>query len=35
MSVALLFPGQGAQRPGMLQALPDSPAAEAVLAGLR
>jgi malonate decarboxylase epsilon subunit len=27
MSVALLFPGQGSQRAGMLQSLPDSPAA--------
>jgi malonate decarboxylase epsilon subunit len=35
MSVALLFPGQGAQRPGMLQALPDSPAAGAVIAEAR
>ena len=27
MSVALLFPGQGSQRPGMLQHLPSTPAA--------
>jgi malonyl CoA-acyl carrier protein transacylase len=31
MSLALLFPGQGAQRPSMLAALPDSPAVRAVL----
>lgn len=31
MSVALLFPGQGAQRPGMLRGIPDSPCAQAVL----
>ncbi|SEH53050.1 malonate decarboxylase epsilon subunit [Mycolicibacterium rutilum] len=31
MSVALLFPGQGAQRQGMLADLPDSPAASAAL----
>ena len=28
MSLALLFPGQGSQRPGMLDALPTSPAVE-------
>lgn len=32
MSLALLFPGQGAQRPGMLHTLPSSPAVDAVLA---
>lgn len=32
MSVALLFPGQGAQRTGMLRSLPDRPAARAVVA---
>lgn len=31
MSVALLFPGQGAQQPGMLGRLPDGPAAAAAL----
>ncbi|WP_319429888.1 ACP S-malonyltransferase [Mycobacterium sp. RTGN5] len=31
MSLAFLFPGQGAQRPDMLSALPDSPACVAVL----
>ena len=32
MRVALLFPGQGAQEPGMLARLPASPAAQATLA---
>ncbi|GAB7142750.1 ACP S-malonyltransferase [Mycobacterium riyadhense] len=32
MSVALLFPGQGAQRAGMLADLPKTPAAQAVIA---
>jgi malonate decarboxylase epsilon subunit len=32
MRVALLFPGQGAQRPGMLQSLPQHPAVDALLA---
>ncbi|MGP4018741.1 ACP S-malonyltransferase [Saccharopolyspora sp. 5N708] len=32
MSLALLFPGQGSQRPGMLHALPDSPAVRSTLA---
>jgi malonate decarboxylase epsilon subunit len=31
MSVAFLFPGQGSQRPGMLHALPDHPAAHDML----
>jgi malonate decarboxylase epsilon subunit len=31
MSLALLFPGQGSQRPNMLHALPDTPAASAVV----
>jgi malonate decarboxylase epsilon subunit len=31
MSLAFLFPGQGAQRPNMLHELPDSPAVTAVL----
>ncbi len=31
MSLALLFPGQGSQHPGMLGALPESPAVSAVL----
>jgi len=31
MSLAFLFPGQGAQQPNMLEALPDSPAVGAVL----
>ena len=31
MTLALLFPGQGSQRPGMLGALPDSPAVAATL----
>lgn len=35
MSVALLFPGQGAQQPHMLEALPDSPAARRVVAEAR
>jgi malonate decarboxylase epsilon subunit len=35
MSLALLFPGQGAQCPGMLQALPDTDAANAVIAESR
>ena len=32
MKVAFLFPGQGAQEPGMLHALPDHPAVAATLA---
>ena len=32
MKVAYLFPGQGAQEPGMLHALPDHPAVAATLA---
>jgi malonate decarboxylase epsilon subunit len=35
MSLALLFPGQGAQQAGMLHALPDTPAAAAVAAESR
>ena len=31
MSLALLFPGQGSQRPNMLHTLPDTPAASAVV----
>jgi len=31
MSLAFLFPGQGAQHPGMLRALPESPSVSAVL----
>jgi malonate decarboxylase epsilon subunit len=31
MSLALLFPGQGSQRPDMLHTLPDTPAASAVV----
>jgi malonate decarboxylase epsilon subunit len=31
VSVALLFPGQGAQRPGMLETVPDTPAARIVV----
>lgn len=35
MSLALLFPGQGAQQPGMLHALPDTTGARAVVAESR
>jgi malonate decarboxylase epsilon subunit len=35
MSLALLFPGQGAQQPGMLGALPDTAGARAVVAESR
>jgi malonate decarboxylase epsilon subunit len=35
MSLALLFPGQGAQQPGMLHALPDTTGARAVIAESR
>lgn len=31
MTVALLFPGQGAQQPGMFDRLPTSPAATALI----
>lgn len=35
MTIALLFPGQGAQRPGMLHTLPDTAAVTAVLTEAR